>query len=230
MTEEGSDPIRSGFTPPPTDMALLSSNEANALCMKAARGAGLSWGLAEEAGYAAAWLYARGINGPARLLAHLNWVVNRLYPCVRLVGGESLVASGEGPLCPIVLGASLSDVAMLPHGSIGPVHAPVLLLPFVHQLSRTTARSLTLCWADGRVSVTKTGSLLGDLDALMAARTMELTLRAQDGSDMLSAEPSGPVPICQSILSELNTYAIQTTVPSSLASREDAGSLAGDND
>jgi hypothetical protein len=59
---------------------------------------------------------------------------------------------------------------------------------------------------------------------------MELTLRAQDGSDMLSAEPSGPVPICQSILSELNTYAIQTTVPSSLASREDAGSLAGDND
>ena len=32
---------------------ILSQNETESLCMKAARGAGFSWGLAEEAGIAA---------------------------------------------------------------------------------------------------------------------------------------------------------------------------------
>ena len=34
-----------------------SLNEIESLCKKAARGAGMSWGLAEEAGKAAKWLF-----------------------------------------------------------------------------------------------------------------------------------------------------------------------------
>lgn len=34
----------------------LSRNETESLCMKAARGAGFSWGMAEEAGFATGWL------------------------------------------------------------------------------------------------------------------------------------------------------------------------------
>ena len=45
-----------------------SLNEIDSLCQKAARGAGLDWGLAEEAGFAAAWLAARGADGAAALL------------------------------------------------------------------------------------------------------------------------------------------------------------------
>ncbi|KMW60818.1 hypothetical protein AIOL_000983 [Candidatus Rhodobacter oscarellae] len=45
----------------------MSLGELQALAAKAARGAGLSWGLAEEAGWAVRWLEARGLAGAAAL-------------------------------------------------------------------------------------------------------------------------------------------------------------------
>ena len=41
-----------------------SLNELDAMARKAARGAGYSWGLAEEAGRATRWLAAAGLPGP----------------------------------------------------------------------------------------------------------------------------------------------------------------------
>ena len=41
----------------------FSLNEIEAIGKRAARGAGLPWGLAEEAGKAARWLTARGLPG-----------------------------------------------------------------------------------------------------------------------------------------------------------------------
>ena len=46
-----------------------SLNEIETLSRKAARGAGLSWGLAEEAGKATRWLAAAGLPGPQVLAA-----------------------------------------------------------------------------------------------------------------------------------------------------------------
>ncbi|WP_299860104.1 DUF3726 domain-containing protein [uncultured Hoeflea sp.] len=230
MTEDGSDPIQSGFTPPPTDLALLSSNEAGALCLKAARGAGMSWGLAEEAGYAAAWLYTRGINGPELLLRHLNWIADRAYGNVRPAGHENPVPSDGTALCPVALGASLSDGCTIPQGTIGPVQVPVLLLPFVHQLAVSAASALRLRWNGGHVSVSPEGYVSGDMDDLTALDVTELTLQTDDTSDVVPVSQIAPVPIRRSVLSDLNAYAMQTTVPASSASREDAGSAAGDND
>lgn len=48
-------------------MVDLSLGELQALATKAARGAGLSWGLAQEAGWAVRWLEARGLPGAAAL-------------------------------------------------------------------------------------------------------------------------------------------------------------------
>ena len=66
MTTAPHDQTRGDSTPYIEDgaSASLSRNEVASLCMKAARGAGMSWGLAEEAGFAAAWLVQHGINGP----------------------------------------------------------------------------------------------------------------------------------------------------------------------
>lgn len=44
-----------------------SLNEIAALAKRAARGAGLSWGMAEEAGRAARWLASYDLTGPALL-------------------------------------------------------------------------------------------------------------------------------------------------------------------
>ena len=40
---------------------IVSLNEIESLALKAARGAGMSWGLAEEAAVAASWLAARSL-------------------------------------------------------------------------------------------------------------------------------------------------------------------------
>ena len=62
MTIAPHDQTRGDSTPYIEDglSASLSRNEVASLCMKAARGAGMSWGLAEEAGFAAAWLVQHG--------------------------------------------------------------------------------------------------------------------------------------------------------------------------
>ncbi|MGC1487905.1 MAG: DUF3726 domain-containing protein, partial [Albidovulum sp.] len=49
-----------------------SQSEIEALGIKAARGAGYDWGMAEEAGMAARWLAHEGLPGPELLLACLQ--------------------------------------------------------------------------------------------------------------------------------------------------------------
>ena len=74
MNDALNDPTRSG---PPLSVAPgktlhLSRNEIESLCTKAARGAGMAWGLAEEAGYAAGWLTSRGLDGAGLLAGQLR--------------------------------------------------------------------------------------------------------------------------------------------------------------
>jgi len=92
----------------------LSLGEATVLAAKAARGAGLPWGLAEEAGRAARWLEARGAPG---LLAIAALCEAR--------------EAGTAAQCPLRLGCAVADGARAPAGDLGPVSAPLLLAPFL---------------------------------------------------------------------------------------------------
>ncbi len=56
----------------PPDALDLSLNEVEVLAQKAARGAGLAWGVAEDTGRAAAWIAARIGPWAAELLALLH--------------------------------------------------------------------------------------------------------------------------------------------------------------
>lgn len=91
----------------------LSRTETRALAVKAARGAGLDWGLAEEAGFATEALAARGIDGLSLLARWLS-------------------QHGASPLrCPITLGAELADLPPAGPLRLGKVAYPALLLPFL---------------------------------------------------------------------------------------------------
>ena len=96
------------------DLALspvLSLGEAEALAREAARGAGLPWGLAEEAGRAARALCAADLPGLDALALRL------------LVGGP----------CPIRAGCRASDAGEVP--KVLDVAVPLLLLPFLAPLT-----------------------------------------------------------------------------------------------
>ena len=72
MSEIANDPTQAGVAVPETGGARLTLPEIQSLCFKAARGAGMEWGLAEEAAFAARWLAAAGLPGPERLGARLQ--------------------------------------------------------------------------------------------------------------------------------------------------------------
>ena len=108
-----------------------SLGETAALALKAARGAGMSWGLAEETAASVVWLHSRGLPGISALCSYLG----------QHLGQAAAPQSPEGG-CPIMTGCALIDGMMdVPETSsqtldLGHVHAPLLLLPFVARLEQ----------------------------------------------------------------------------------------------
>ncbi len=85
-----------------------SLGEISALAIKAVRGSGLPWGLAEEAGWALRWLGRAGQPGPAAL--------------ARALRADDLSA--------LLLGVQAADRGGI-DGDLGPVGEPLLAVPFL---------------------------------------------------------------------------------------------------
>ncbi len=230
----------------------FSRSELEALCSKAARGAGMSWGLAEEAGHACGWLSGRGIDASGALAVYLHLMQSQDWSDCFPVVHEQLwrASSKEQSLCPIVLGATLSDyVSVLPALFEGQglntsnVHFPYLLLPFLAWVVQDLHRPLYLRVQTHGVCVCVDIGLrvYGDLDALLSIEVAAVCLSLTgpepiDGQSLLfhdDAEAqlfSGAVSVLASDVASLQQLALLTTVPSSAASRENAGASRSDND
>ena len=191
----------------PIDMA---HSELRSLVTKAARGAGLSWGHAEEAGWAADWLARRAL--PAG-----EWAACWLATAV------------EGRPGPVEIGTALSDrladtdlplsVELLPDG----LPAPGYLLPFLHRIAERRG-SIRIMDAIGTVArVDPDGTVAFGPSWSDSPRNWRMT----DGNH--PADPSR-VRVTPSLIECLETLALRTTVPPSEASRRNAGSATTDND
>lgn len=225
--------------PAPSDDRIdcLSRSEIEALCAKAARGAGMAWGLAEEAGFAAGWLSARGIDGPGALADHLAWAEGRSWHalCPTVAPGAWTASSG-GMLCPVALGATLCDFCALPAAAldgggltVGPVSQPVMLVPFVAAMAQTLGHPVAMDWPGGRVVVAGSGAMAGALSDL--ATRPAATLRLRRATDLLDPVPAATRAGCsRATIARLDALALKTTVPPSDTSRGDAGAGGSDND
>ena len=146
-----------GFTrrrPQPTREGSLS--ELDGLVRDAARGAGLPWGLAEEAGHAVRWLAARKLPGAA-LAA--DWLERRaeLDPAALAPGGGRGIWFAHGErLCPFLTGAAIADRS-LHEVVVGPVAAPLLLAPFAALAARDGGGGLELTWEGALVCLAVDG-------------------------------------------------------------------------
>lgn len=107
----------------------LSLGELQALCFKAARGAGRAVGVAEDAGRAVRWLHARDYNG-ARALVQLLTATDGLIPADMVPVLPALTPAKQA-ICPLALGGYLSDTNTVPNTPMGPVWTPILMLPFL---------------------------------------------------------------------------------------------------
>ena len=221
-----------------TNPVELSQNETESLCLKAARGAGFSWGLAEEAGLAAGALAAQGIDGTESLLSFLTEKL-----AMAASGGTPRPMPGhwqspdQSTLCPITLGAALCDAALLPDGPFGqdtrldPVAYPILLLPFLVRAAQISSKTVVIDWQGGQVGIAANGAF--DRQAAMRWTQMkDLAMILRQATDLKIEQgfSTGLPAISTATLDGLNALALKTTVPATDASRRGAGSAAADND
>ncbi|MFB9151011.1 DUF3726 domain-containing protein [Roseovarius ramblicola] len=214
----------------------LSLSEINALCFKAARGCGLSWGEAEEAGWAAAWLTRAGLSGPSLVL---NW----LRDCATLarpVPEQGRWRAPTGPLCPLRAGLALADHAGLPEGpgedglSIETVAHPLVLLPFVARSATRLDLPLRIRWGGADVTLDRDGTgpiTLPPGQEHEAPADLRIATLDRPDTDAIPTVYSVPIQgIALTDWQALDALALRVTVPPSAASRAGAGAAGDDND
>jgi hypothetical protein len=189
-----------------------SLGEAKALAIKAARGGGMPWGMAEEAGFAVRWLQSHGAPGVAALAAYLDW--------------RDGLAKVDHDLCPISLGTAFMDAGRGVPAHLGRVRQPLLLAPFI---AACRPSGIRMQWQGVSLTLSEAG-LVTD-----ASRAQALTSEADCTTERTVAQVAHTatrVPEKEATaMAELNHFAARTYAPATEASRlSGAGAGTSDND
>lgn len=239
MSFQANDPTSVGAAAPAGGgEALLSLAEMEALAIKAARGAGLSWGMAEEAGAAVRWLASHGLPGPEVLLRHLEAFDRRDWAVIAPVVTDRVWRTGgAGALCPLAAGAALSDRAGLEDG---PGHSPLtlehladpgLLLPFAAMAAGALGRPLRVAW-DGLAVVVTADDVAFETteDGVADPLAASVVVAPVEAAAAMRPATAAPRRVSLSVWQGLDRLAFRTYVPASAASRAGAGAGTTDND
>ncbi len=205
---------------------LCSLNEIEAQLRKAARGAGLPWGLAEEAGKAARWLAMHGIQCLPVFAAWFEENDGRAYDEIAIMQIEGCWRARGGTLCPLIAGAAMVDRAGEIAGGrpveLARVAWPILFVPFAATVATATGASIALEWPGARFTFAD-GCVR--LDAALDA-TVEVSARhascgrlagAAHGT-LVKPEIAGCA-VDESVWSRLDGFVQRTYVPASDESR-----------
>lgn len=213
-----------------------SLNEIEAMGKRAARGAGLPWGLAEEAGKATRWLSTQDLPGPD-LLFHVlvqndGKPPNRSAP----VSTDGVWRAPSGPLCPLVAGAALCDLASeMADGrmiNLGLTLQPLLLAPYLAMAAKTTGATFELNWDDfGLLADAEYISWIDGETVPAACEAQTVRCRRANQSILQPREHVSGLAVPTNVWGGLNDFALRTFAPATEASRV-AGAGAGltDND
>jgi hypothetical protein len=213
---------------------IVSLNEIETTVLKAARGAGMEWGLAEEAARAASSLARLGLAWETPLLGVLGSAPWRTPPI--LDGTRLRPGSADAWLCPIRSGAFISDLGWGALAIIERVLFPILLLPFAAPREGALKPARELAW-DGVTVRLEAGTVAiapPRARSLDAARADEVALRpariARKGEAPQRGLPEGVV-VAAGRWAKLQGYGARTYVPASTKSRlRGAGPASSDND
>ncbi|WP_419904355.1 DUF3726 domain-containing protein [Kiloniella sp.] len=223
-------------------MAHYSLNEIEASARKAARGAGMTWGLAEEAGKATRWLAARGLPNVTTLLTLLKENDGKDYQSLCPQNMSNSWSASGGVLCPIIAGSTLNDLAhniiLGQEINLESVQCPALILPILGRASKALAQGFIVCWDDVVIKILpdmlylEKGKVV-DVGITFAAKVMVAGLLSDDintKGQKIDRVVQG-VPLGNQDWSDLQVLAARTYVPASEESRRlGAGAGLTDND
>ena len=208
---------------------IVSLNEVESLTLKACRGAGMSWGLAEEAAQAARWLAARSCAWDSSLVALLAQRGD--VSSSHLTANDMRPVARGAALCPVHAGAAVADL-LRPgeHLTLHDILEPIWLVPFSHRRA-SKVHTARITWSNGAMQTGAADSRLLSFDRLDWVR-IELSAAHAPAAD---ADPAGSrssgTPIDPSAWTTLEAWAARTYVAASLQSRlAGAGAGLSDND
>ena len=193
----------------------LSFNEVEALAKHATRGAGYSWGQAEDAAKATRWLCSNSANGVGILAYALSL---KLADANHKPNVSTNHWSGADTLCPIATGTALSDYAEKLRTEaieIDKVAVPAMLLPFAANISLQLGMNVTL----------ETSDWTATTDGTLVSGIPEFTHAPQSVFLLAGGHLSHPIPqktraICQPLCWEnLKCLAMSTYAPATEESR-----------
>lgn len=193
-------------------------NEIEATAKKATRGAGYSWGMAEEAAKATRWLCAQGLDGSKALAEVLR--------------AADQTKAGAG--CPLMAGAALCDRADSWAGTgvrLGKVIVPAMLLPFAALAARHLGSVVTVEWHGVLASTDGQALCLGIAqEALLMQTAAGVTVRVGGQINHALPHHSRATPT-DADRGTLNRFAHRIYAPASEESRlKGAGAGLSDND
>jgi len=130
-------------------MIDYSLNETASRAKLAAKGAGYSWGMAEEVARAVFWLADRNLPGPAMLLELLSCYSSTESVALGVPSiDEGQFSAKEKWLCPVASGCALSDSCKKFDDTtriiLSDVKCPLLLLPFIADIAKRSDSVIVL--------------------------------------------------------------------------------------
>ncbi len=213
-----------------------SLNEIEAHAKRAARGAGLSWGMAEEAGRATRWLASHDLAGPALLSDVLTKNDGLPHESIAPVSLDGAWHAPAGDLCPLAAGTALNDCAdRLAKGQpvrMTDVSYPLLMLPFAAWAAIHLKEPVQVRWRNLRIDTDGEEVWISDPKSeVNAGRVAQLTCQIARRRTDAGARPCLRGNITPDVWKKLDAFAQRTFAPATAASRLlGAGAGASDND
>lgn len=217
-----------------TDTIAVSLGEIEAIALKAARGAGMAWGLAEEAAFATRWLAESGVDGLTVLARHLVTTPAADFGRAPVFQDRCWTQGQAARLCPIAAGAALNDHFQLGQGPLqAPVRlsnlsAPVLILPFLAMAAARSGVAVIVNWPGCHVVLTAgTLQAVSDAGALLANQVTDVTVTTVPPAPQKQSATAW-LTVSLGTLRALEALVQRTYVPASTQSRQGAGAKDAD--
>ena len=213
-----------------------SLNEIEALAKKATRGAGRSWGIAEEAGKAVRWLVSNGLPGAEALAELLVETDGRPEAERSPMSLEGPWRSQTGTLCPLAVGTALNDCAETILQGQGArmenVVCPVLVVPFAGWAAIHLNTRVVVSWGDIQIGTDGWAVWTDNRDQQLRDLAPADVTCGRAGT--MHASPTTPAlrgTIAMDVWQRLDAFAHRTYAPATEASRLlGAGAGVSDND